>query len=90
MSQLVMVLLEQVYKLEHEITSISWCNSSPWAIIESRSCGSNGNIHVSHFSLLDRSNNLFSGGIDGVESLAAYGIYKLTINKQLGVDLLNR
>jgi hypothetical protein len=40
--------------------------------------------------LLDRSNNLFSGGIDGVESLSAYGIYKLTINKQLGVDLLNR
>lgn len=90
LNQLLFVLLEQVNKLEHEIASISWCNSSPWAIVESRSCRSNGNIHVSRFSHLDLSNNLFSRGIDGVESLAANGIYELTVNKQLGVYLLNR
>lgn len=74
------VLLEEVRKVVEKLSSVLWGNLPPLAL-ESLTSSSDGNIYIFLGCLVDGSDDLFGGGVDGLKSLAINTLDELVVDE---------
>ena len=74
------VLLEQVGKLDEKLSSVLWCFLPP-GTVESLASSSNCNVDIFLCSLMDRADDLLSGGVDDLKRFAIDPLDELIVDE---------
>jgi len=82
---LLLVALQEVCELEHEVTTSAAVDVLPVAL-ERLAGGADGDINVGLVSLGDAAELLTGGGVHSGEGLSGLGVHELAINVQLGLE----
>lgn len=85
-SQKVYVLLEQIGKLDEESSSVLGCLLSPDCLV-CLAGSSYCDIDILFCGLVDRADNFFGGGVDGLEGLSVNTLNELVVDEP-GVNML--
>ena len=81
--KLINVLIDKISSFVHDRASFTSAHPAPRSIIECITRGSDSSVNVFFTSVGNRSDLLFCGGVESIESLSGSSINEFTVNEQL-------